>query len=361
MSLETLVPYLELAGAMVVGILARDLVFWLLRDRKDPHSTKRHIMHALRSPTRLGAALLGAAVTMPSLFFPVSVRGLLGELGNLALIATVGWLLIAGISVAGDVVQGRYGGADADNLLARKIQTRIAVIGRVLSAFVAVITAAAMLMTLPGVRALGTSILASAGLIGIVAGLAAQPLLTNLLAGLQIAVTQPLRLDDIVVVSAPTSPSAPYWGTVEEITAAYVVIKVWDLRRLIVPLTTILNQPFENWTYQSSALLGYVMLYTDYRVDVEALRSELKSILDDTPLWDGKTWSLQVTTLGPALNPNTIGLRALFSVRNSDDRWNLMVLVQERLGRYLADRQPESLPHTRVTLETPQAPPHGSL
>jgi len=345
--LDVVVVYLELALAMALAVTAKALVFRILRDRKEPRALKNQILYAIRAPSTLGAAFIGAAVALPSLKLAPESASLIQELTYLALIAACGWTIAAILSKGGTIVRAHYHAEGEDSILARKVHTRVDVVGKVLTVFVVIITGGAMLMTFPGVRSLGTSILASAGLIGIVAGLAAQPLLTNLFAGLQIALTEPLRLEDVVVMSAPTSPSTPYWGTVEEITAAYVVIKVWDLRRLIVPLTYILSQPFENWTYRSSELLGNVMVYADYRVDVEAMRRELKRILDATPLWDGKIWSLQVTSLSSATNPYAVGLRAVFSVRNSADRWDLSVLVQEKLTQYLAEKQPAAIPRMR--------------
>ncbi len=343
MTLQLWGPYLSLLAAVMLALLAEALAFALLRDRKAEPSLRNTVLDTLRGPARLAAALLGAVVVLETVHFPRAPHGLMREVAILAFIATVAWLVIALLRVGSEVTAARYQTAGADDLLVRKLRTRVDVVGKVLGVLVIILAIGAMLMTLPGVRALGTSILASAGIIGIVAGLAAQPLLTNLFAGLQIAITQPFRLNDVVVVSAPTSSSA-YWGQIEEITAAYVVVRVWDLRRLIVPLSYILQQPFENWTYQTSALLGYVTIYADYRVDVDAVRQELHRILDASPDWDRKVWNLQVTTV----SPETIGMRALFSASDSTHRWNLIVMVQEELVRFLKERYPQNLPRMRV-------------
>lgn len=337
---------------MLLALLVREVVFAILRDRTEHNVLRNSILRTLQGPSRLASALLGAVVALEAVHVAHDPLALMRELFSLALIATIAWLLIALLQVGAEVAEARYLSAGADDLLTRKLRTRVEVVGKVLMVLIIILMVGAMLMTLPGVRALGTSLLASAGVLGIVAGLAAQPLLTNLFAGLQIALTQPLRLNDVVVVSAPTSTGA-YWGQVEEITAAYVVVKVWDLRRLIVPLSYILQSPFENWTYKTADLLGYVMIYADYRVEVEEVRAELKRLLDASPDWDKKVWNLQVTTL----SPETVGMRALFSAADSTRRWNLMVMVQEQLVRYLKERFPESLPRFRVEMsEAPKRP-----
>jgi small-conductance mechanosensitive channel len=348
MTLQAWDPYLSLLAAMLLALLAQALAFAIVRDRKGQSPLRNIVLDTLRGPARLAAVLLGAVVMLETVRFPNAPHGLMKEVAILAFIATIAWVVIALLRVGSEVAAARYQTAGADDLLVRKLRTRVDVVGKVVGVLVVILAIGAMLMTLPGVRALGTSILASAGIVGIVAGLAAQPLLTNLFAGLQIAITQPLRLNDVVVVSAPTSSSA-YWGQIEEITAAYVVVRVWDLRRLIVPLAYILQQPFENWTYKTSDLLGYVTIYADYRVDVDAVRQELQRILHASADWDRKVWNLQVTTV----SPETIGMRALFSARDSTHRWNLIVMVQEQLVRYLQERYPEHLPRMRVEVIPP--------
>lgn len=335
--LGPVLPFLELAGAMLLGAVVHDVVFALVRDGRHRERLRNRVLAALRGATRLGAALVAAAIAVPAIGFTRPEIALLDELASLAIIADVGWFLVALLHVAEAYTRAHYRLDREDNLLARKVRTRTNVLRRILSVVVLVITGAAMLMTFPAVRALGASILASAGIISLVAGLAAQPLLTNLLAGIQIAMTQPLRIDDIVVVNGE-------WGTVEEINVAFLVVRIWDRRRLILPLSYVLQNPFENWTYKTNDLLGYVLVYADYTVDVEAVRTEFKRLLDTTPWWDRKSWSLEVT----ALDNRTMTMRALFSVANADDRWNLMVMVQEKLIAFLRDTYPGALPKVRI-------------
>lgn len=351
--LDQRLPYLILLGAVVLAVLVHAVALAVLRDRRKLDSARNAVLARFGNAARVVLILIAIALTEPALKLSAGAQATVTELMRLAVIATVGWLLRAGLGLLSDLARDRYTHAGPNDLLARKLQTRIDVVGKVLVVFIVILTGAAMLMTIPGVRTLGTSILASAGLVGIVAGLAAQPLLTNLFAGIQLAITQPLRLNDVVVMSAPTSPSSPYWGTVEEITAAYVVIRVWDLRRLIVPLNYILQNPFENWTYNSSDLLGYVIIYADYRVNVDVIRDQAKNILEGSSWWDRQVWNVQVTTL----TPETIGVRVLFSCANANDRWSLIVHMQEEMIRFLAAEYPEHLPRMRV--EVPDSGPQN--
>lgn len=293
-----------------------------------------------RRPLALFATVVTVAVALPGLRLSPALYGAVRHVLWLALIALLAWAVVEGLGVVQVLINRHYDVTGQDNLEARKIQTRFIVLHRSAAVLVSVLAAAAMLMTFPQVRLLGGSLLASAGLVGVIAGFAAQPVLTNLLAGLQIALIQPIRIDDVVVVNGD-------WGRVEEINLAYVVVRIWDLRRLVLPLTYFLQQPFENWTYREANLLGYVVVYADYMVDVGALRQELERLLRASPEWDGKTWNLQMTDA----DERTVQLRALFGTRNSDDRWNLMVRVREGLIEYLRTHAPQALPRTRLRVD----------
>jgi small-conductance mechanosensitive channel len=233
----------------------------------------------------------------------------------------------------------RYEAQDPHSLEARRLHTRLAVLRRILNVIVLVLAVALVLMSIPSVRVVGESLLASAGVVGLVGGLAAQSLLANLIAGVQIALTEPIRLEDVVIANGE-------WGWIEEITATYVVVRIWDLRRMILPLTYFIQQPFQNWTYRSPELLGYVHLHVDYRTDLDDLRRALKEILEQSELWDGKVWNLQVV----GSDASGLELRALFSAPDSGTRWDLSVWVRERLYDHLQKRYPEALPRTRVEL-----------
>jgi small-conductance mechanosensitive channel len=250
------------------------------------------------------------------------------------------WLSVALTRVFQDVVGWRFSMQSSDNLMARKIQTQFQVLRRILVATIYVVGFGIMLMTFPVIRTLGTGLFASAGLAGLVAGMAARPALANLLAGMQIALTEPIRLEDAVIVEGE-------WGWIEEITTTYVVVRIWDLRRLIVPLSYFIEHPFQNWTRQTAELLGTVMLYVDYSVPVDEVRRELKRILDSTDLWTGKAWALQVTDA----REHTVELRALMSAENSGKTFDLRCLVRERLIAFLQQRYPGSLPRVRTDVE----------
>jgi small-conductance mechanosensitive channel len=205
---------------------------------------------------------------------------------------------------------------------------------------ITVITMSVILMSFPSVRQLGVSLLASAGLLALVVGMAARPALENLIAGLQIALTQPIKIDDVVVIEGE-------WGRIEEITATYVVVRIWDSRRLVVPLGYFISNPIENWTRRTADILGAVTLQVDYRVPVDEVRSELHSLLQATPLWDRRAWSLQVTNT----SDTGVELRALMSARDSSEAWDLRCHIREELVRLVNERWPQSLPRLRAEME----------
>jgi small-conductance mechanosensitive channel len=229
----------------------------------------------------------------------------------------------------------------ANNLSARAIQTQVLVLKRVAVSVIAVFTAASMLMVFDSVRQFGQSILASAGIAGIILGLAAQRSIGGMLAGFQIALTQPIRMDDVVIVEGE-------FGRVEEITLTYVVVQVWDLRRLVVPISYFIEQPFQNWTRSSTNLLATVFLYVDYTLPVAPLRAELTRILEASPRWDRKVNVLQVTDS----KERTIEIRALASAADASIAWDLRCEIRERLVEFLQRQYPECLPRLRGVIDT---------
>lgn len=287
--------------------------------------------------------------TLPATTLPAQAVELLRELLVLGLIAALAWWVIGLTSVVEDLIAEKYQINVADNLLARQVQTQVRVLRKIAVTVVIVFAFAAMLMTFPRIRQVGTSIFASAGLAGLIVGLAARSTLSNLIAGLQVALTQPIRIDDVVIVEGE-------YGWVEEINTTYVVVRIWDLRRLVVPLSYFIEKPFQNWTRVTADLLGTVFVYVDYAVPVEEVRRELLVILRSTPLWDGKVWNLQVTNA----SEKTVELRALLSAADSSKAWDLRCLVRERLLRFLQEKYPESLPRVRAEIRSGVVPP-GSL
>lgn len=328
--------------ALMLGILIYLLVVFLLKRWE-----KIVVLNKFRiQPKYLKGALrsLIPAVTvmviLPMLSFSNKGQYILSHATTLWLIASLGWLLIGILRTARATFLSRYDIATKDNLQARRMYTQIRVIENVVSVAIILLTVALMLMTFDKVRQIGTSLLASAGIIGIILGFAAQKTLGNFIAGLQIAIAQPIRIDDVVIVENE-------WGWIEEITLTYVVVRIWDLRRLVIPVAYFIEKPFQNWTRTSADLLGTVFIYADYTVPVKELRSELTRILKASPHWDKKVNVLQVTNA----TAQTIEIRALMSTADSPTGWNLRCEVREKLLEFLQKRFPECLPRTRVELE----------
>jgi small-conductance mechanosensitive channel len=291
-----------------------------------------------------GPASVIVAITVAGLALPVAnfegpvtlsiARGLL-----VAFILAVGWAAAIALDIGVEVYLRRFHIEVEDNLLARKHVTQMRVLQRVARTLLAIVTAAAALMTLSSVRQYGVSLFASAGAAGIILGLAARPVLSNLLAGIQIAMTQPIRVEDQVIVEGE-------FGSIETITSTYVVVRLWDLRRMIVPLTYFIEKPFQNWTYEGAEQLGSVLLHVDYTVPVDRVRQKLDEIVRQTPLWDGQVAGLQVTDTPEHM----VELRALMSARNPGQAWDLRCEVREKLIAFLQAEYPNALPRQRTEL-----------
>lgn len=259
---------------------------------------------------------------------------------QILLICAFAWLITQIIDVAVDLIYHNYDIEAADNYLARKVQTQVQFIKKALILGVILLAVSAILLSFEGVRNIGAGLLTSAGVTGIIIGFAAQKSIANLIAGLQIAFTQPIRLDDVVIVEGE-------WGRIEEITFTYVVMRIWDQRRLIVPINYFIDKPFQNWTRSSADIMGTVFLYTDYHVPVEALRKELRRLCEDSPYWDKKVAVVQVTDV----TEHSVQIRALVSASNSGNAWELRVMVREKLIEFIREHYPESLPRTRAELQ----------
>ena len=275
---------------------------------------------------------------------PDDLRGIgpLRHLNGLLLIAALTWLAARAVRGVAEGVIALHPADVADNLQARRVQTQTRVLGRIAASTVLVAGLAFMLMTFPRARQLGTSILASAGVIGLVAGIAARSVFSNLLAGLQIALAQPIRIDDVLIVEGE-------WGRVEEITATYVVLRIWDERRLIIPLQWFIEHPFQNWTRREAAMLGTVMLWVDYALPVEAVRQEARRQCEALPLWDRRVCVVQVTET----SERCMQVRVLVSAANSGDAFDLRCALREGLIQFIQREYPGALPRVRTELHTP--------
>jgi small-conductance mechanosensitive channel len=286
------------------------------------------LVSSLRAPTRLFIGVLLFRVLLDPLALNAVAMHVSSRLVGIITIAVIGWVAVRGVTVLARWVEDRAKSAATDagdaELRARGVATQVRVFRRVLNVSIGIITASLMLMQFEVVRNIGVSLLASAGLAGVVLGFAAQRTIGSLIAGIQMSTTQPIRIGDVVIIEKE-------WGTIEEITLTYVVVKVWDERRLIVPMTRFLEQPFENWTKTSAAIHGTVYFYVDWTFPVEAMRSELDRILDGHPDWDGRTKGVVVTDA----KERSLEVRVLVSAANAGKLWDLRVDVREKIVRWL--------------------------
>ncbi len=329
-------------GALIIAWIVHKILFSVAGRfaRRTGTVIDNSLVQHGRKPAKLIIPLLALFLALPATSLPTGPIGAIRHILALGMIASVAWLAIIMIDVFEDVVAERYKIGVRDDLRARKIQTQVHVLRRTAIVVSCIVAFSVMLMTFPSIRQFGVSLFASAGIAGLVIGMAARPTLSNLLAGVQIALTEPIRLEDVVIVEGE-------WGWIEEITTTYVVVRIWDLRRLVVPISYFIEHPFQNWTRVTADLLGTVFLYTDYTVPVEEIRQELLRILKSTDMWDGKAWVLQVTNA----SEHTMELRALMSSADSPTSWNLRCLVREKLITFLQEKYPQCLPRTRVEMD----------
>ena len=331
--------------AIVAATVAHRIAQAVLSRIARPMPLVHAMVNAVRNPAGFVLpliALQGVWQAAPDdLHFIDRVR----HLNGLLLIACMTWAVVRLIRGFAEGVIAAHPVDVEDNMNARRILTQTRVIARSAMSIAVVLGAAMMLMTFPGAKQVGASLLASAGVIGIVGGLAAKPVFSNLIAGLQIALAQPIRIDDVLVVQGE-------WGRVEEITSTYVVLAIWDKRRLIIPLQWFIENPFANWTHTTSQIIGTVFVWVDFSTPLEPLRAELTRILKDAKEWDGQVSVLQVTDW----NTSAVQLRALCSAPDSGRSWDLCCKVREGLLSYLQREHPDSLPRLRIA-DTPTAAP----
>jgi small-conductance mechanosensitive channel len=328
---------------VVVAVLLVFMAIWrlalrLMKDRDLAEGLRVYLRWPARAVVALGALLLA----LPGARLPHVLHGRVFHLLLLALVAAAAWLAVRVVRVAEGALMRRYDVEVPDNLRARRARTQIQVIGRVLIVTIVVLAFAFMLLTFPQARAVGTSLLASAGIAGVIAGVAARSTVGNLIAGLQIAFAEPIRLDDAVVVEGE-------WGNIEEITLTYVVVRIWDRRRLVLPCSYFVERPIQNWTRYSADIVGTVHLHVDYTTPVEEVRAEYERVLAASKLWNGQTAVLQVVDT----TERTMVLRALLSADSAPSAWDLRCEVRERLLSWLQRQHPQALPRVRAELEPP--------
>jgi small-conductance mechanosensitive channel len=330
-----------IGGSVLCGII----IYIVLKKTLDSIAKKSRsvlfgsLVKHLRAPLILLLPLIILNLTQDLAALSPDVRNVTGHMLSIALTIAVAWFIAKFTFIIEDLILNSYRIDVRDNLKARKIHTQLQFLKKTAIIVIAIIALALILMGFEQIRQLGTAILASAGVLGIIIGFAAQRTISTLLAGLQIAITQPFRIDDVVIVEGE-------WGRIEEIALTYVVVRIWDLRRLVLPISYFLEKPFENWTRESADILGTVYMYTDYTIPVQEVKEELHGILKESEFWDGKVWNLQVTDM----TEHTVQLRALMSAQDASAAWNLRCEVREKLLHFVQSQYPDALPKIRTEL-----------
>jgi small-conductance mechanosensitive channel len=333
--------------AAIAALVVHRVVFALIDGRLgERHPFLRRVLLRTKGPLALALVAFALAAALQTAPVGEGISATFGRLLLIAFIVLAGWIAHIAVETGSNVYLRHFTLEADDNLLARKHVTQVRILKRALHSLIVVVTLSAVLMTFESVRQWGVSLFASAGVAGLVAGLAARPVLSNLIAGIQIATAQPIRIDDQVVIEGES-------GRIEEITSTYVVVRLWDLRRLIVPLSYFIEKPFQNWTRDSTDLLGTVVLHVDFTAPIEAIRAKLVEIVQASKLWDGKVVKLQVTDAREV----SIELRALVSARSAGDAFDLRCDIREQLIAFLQQNYPTALPHARAeTIIRPPSP-----
>jgi small-conductance mechanosensitive channel len=286
---------------------------------------------------RIAVPVIGVILALPLLHLPARFDAVTGNLVSTFLIITLAAIMLQAVHIGARSILADHDVTAADNLRARKIHTQVGIIAKVIDVAIVLFAIASILMLFEEARRFGTSLLASAGIAGIILGMAAQKTIANLLAGFQIALAQPIREDDVLIVEGE-------WGRVEEITLTYVVVRIWDERRLVLPLSYFIEKPFQNWTRTSADRLGSVYLWVDYAFPVEEGRKVLKGIIEGNPLWDGRFWNLVVSDA----SERTMQLRVLATAKDASTEWDLRCDIREKFIAFIRDHHPESLPQMRL-------------
>lgn len=326
-------------ATLVIANVVHYVLFRVLKRKENQRlGANLGLQRYLGGPARAVFLLTCVLLALPFLPIPENIEKLLQHGFVMAMVVALGWFVVGCIYVLQAVMLRKYDLTAANNIRARRIHTQFQVFRRMLITFVIVIDIGVLLWTFndPRIWHYGSGLLASAGVATLVLAAAAKSTASNFLAGLQIALTEPIRIDDVVVVEGE-------WGRIEEITSSYVVLKIWDLRRLIIPLSYFIENSFANWTRESSDILGTAFLYVDYSVPVEALREQLRLIVQTAPQWDKKVCGLQVTNL----SERTMEIRCLVSSPDSGSSFDLRCLIREKMTAWIQQNYPNAFPTTR--------------
>lgn len=327
--------------AMAAALVVHWLLFMALRPwaAKSESGTLAMVERRLRGPARWALIAFALSTILPILSLGPHAAGLWTRIAGLLLPALFGWMAVVAVGIAVDAARARADISVADNLRARRRRTRLGILHRI-AVFIIVLTAAClMMMSIPAVRSIGVTLIASAGLAALAIGAAAQPALKNLIAGLQMAFTEPIRLDDVVIIEGE-------WGRIEDIRLTYVVVRLWDDRRLIVPVSKFLEDSFQNWTRETSELLGAVVWFLDPAADIGRLRAQLEHVMAGQPLWDRRFFNMQVVET----HADAIEVRALMTARDASAAFDLRCAVREAMLDYIRREMPDALPRHRGDL-----------
>lgn len=325
------------AIALVLHWIIMSIARWALAGRSE---FWRNLLNRIRRPVRLALILVVAGRLADIAPVNAASKALIQQATLVGFIILLGWSIFIALDVASALYMKRFRIDVEDNLLARKHVTQLRILRRAVGTLIVLITGGLALMTIGSVREWGVSLLAAGGAASIIVGLSLQPLLTNLIAGVQIAMTQPIRIDDAVIVENE-------WGWIEEINATYVVVRLWDWRRLVVPLTYFISTPFQNWTRESASLIGTAMFYVAHNAPVDAMRAKLEEICKASKLWDQRVVNLAVTDI----TAKTMEVRCLASARNAPTTFDLRCEIREKMMAWLRTEHPEALLYDRNLTE----------
>lgn len=338
---------LPLLLAILIGLILASFLLRIMRhvDKSWRHKLGEHLLPHITRALRWAMLLLAFNIGINFSGITPEWKEHLGVLAHPALIGVIGWLAIGMILGVSDWLGARFSWENIpDNLTYRRLSTQLRVFRNIAVFFVIVVTGIVIALSIPSLRNLGVSLFASAGVAGIVVGMAARPALSNVIAGVQLALTQPIRIDDVVIVEGE-------WGRIQEINGSYVVVAIWDQRRMVVPLSYFIEKPFQNWTHTSSQLMGTVYLYLDYTAPLDAIRTELDRLLQDAAQWDKRVGIVQVTDS----KENTMEVRILLSSSNASGLFDLRCDIREGMIDFLKKTHPECLPRFRGEIVQPAA------
>jgi small-conductance mechanosensitive channel len=327
-------------GAIAVALIVQNMAARVIKRAIGSNMPGvRVFLERIEGPVQLALCLAAVALVLPLAPLNDIWREQLTHFFVVAVIALIGWISMRAVELVAARYLQQYRLDVEENFLARKHVTQVRVFKRVIDTLIVLIAVSTALMTFESVKQYGVSLFASAGAAGLIVGLAARPLLSNLIAGVQIAITQPIRIEDAVIIENE-------WGWVEDIASTYVVIRLWDWRRLVVPLSYFIERPFQNWTRDTQSLIGTIALHVDYNTDVSRIRRHLEQAARESKLWDGAVVNLQVVDS----HPRTIELRALVSARTAPQSWDLRCEIREKLLAFIREQMPEAFPRERTTL-----------